>query len=209
MVSIGLASLAAAARGPAVATALALAAVIGAYTVVDSHGARESTVATYELGDFLADAVGATIVLTATRRWRVAGRVLRTSPTVCAGTAVAALAAYALVMAAVRQAPVGYVTARFGSCWSRAPSPAGRCSTNHRAPPVFRLRHRRPLRPRPPHRRRLAEQPRPSQPVRRRRTSATSAARRSPSARASSAATACRWATVSASRSRTNCETDT
>jgi drug/metabolite transporter (DMT)-like permease len=112
VVSVGLASLAApAARGPAVATALALAAVIGAYTVVDSHGARESAAATYGLATFSADAVGAALVLTATRRWRVAGRVVRASPAVCAGAALAALAAYALVMAAVREAPVGYVTA--------------------------------------------------------------------------------------------------
>ena len=112
IVSVGLASLAApAARGPAVATALALAAVIGAYTVVDSHGARVSTAATYGLATFAADAVGAALVLTATRRWRVAVRVVRGSPAVCAGAALAALAAYALVMAAVRHAPVGYVTA--------------------------------------------------------------------------------------------------
>jgi drug/metabolite transporter (DMT)-like permease len=112
IVSVGLASLAApAARGPAVATALALAAVIGAYTVVDSHGARESAAATYGLATFSADAVGAALVLTATRRWRVAGRVVRASPAVCAGAALAALAAYALVMAAVRHEPVGYVTA--------------------------------------------------------------------------------------------------
>jgi drug/metabolite transporter (DMT)-like permease len=112
IVSVGLASLAApAARGPAVTTALALAAVIGGYTVVDSHGARESAAASYGLATFAADAVGAALVLTATRRWRVAARVVRVSPGVCAGAAVAAVAAYALVMAAVRHAPVGYVTA--------------------------------------------------------------------------------------------------
>jgi drug/metabolite transporter (DMT)-like permease len=112
IVAVGLASLAApAARGPAVASALALAAVIGSYTLVDARGSRVSEAATYGLATFAADAVGATLVLTATRRWGVSIRIVRTSPALCLGAGLAAVLAYALVLAAVRQAPVGYVTA--------------------------------------------------------------------------------------------------
>ena len=112
IVAGGLASLAApAAPGQAVAAALALAMVIGAYTVVDSRGSRVSAAATYGLATVTADAVGAALVLTATRRWPAARRVARESPATCLGAGLAALAAYALVMVAVREAPVGYVTA--------------------------------------------------------------------------------------------------
>lgn len=112
IVAGGLASLAApAARGPAVAAALALAAVIGGYTIVDAHGARQSAAASYGLASLTAVAVAAALVLTASRRWRVGIRIARSSPGVCLVAGVAALAAYGLVMAAVRLAPVGYVTA--------------------------------------------------------------------------------------------------
>jgi multidrug transporter EmrE-like cation transporter len=108
----GLVSLAApAASGPAVGAACALAFVIGAYTITDAHGARVSRAASYGLATFAADTLAAAVVLTGTRRWGVAARVARTSPLACAGAGLAALAAYAFVLAAVRHAPVGYVTA--------------------------------------------------------------------------------------------------
>ena len=107
----GLASLAApSARSAAVTTALLLAAVIGCYTLADARGARSSLSPAYGLATFAADALGASLVLLATRRAPVALRVVRTSPRVCLGAAAAAVAAYALVLAAIRLAPVGYVT---------------------------------------------------------------------------------------------------
>jgi uncharacterized membrane protein len=107
----GLASIALPARGPAVRAALGLAAVIGAYTLVDAHGARISHAASYGFASLAADALTATLVLTVARRWRTAAQVARSTPWLCLGAGAAAVAAYALVLAAVRHAPVGYVTA--------------------------------------------------------------------------------------------------
>ena len=107
----GLASLAAPTRGPAVRTALGLAAVIGTYTLVDAHGARISHAASYGFASLAADAITAALILTFSRRWTVAGQVARSTPVLCFGAGLAAVAAYALVLAAVRHAPVGYVTA--------------------------------------------------------------------------------------------------
>ena len=107
----GLASIALPARGPAVRAALGLAAVIGAYTLVDAHGARISHAASYGFASLTADALTAILVLTVARRWRTAVHVARSTPWLCLGAGVAAVAAYALVLAAVRHAPVGYVTA--------------------------------------------------------------------------------------------------
>ena len=112
VVGVGLASLAApAARGPAVLSALALAAVIGTYTIVDARGARVSAAASYGLATFTADAVASALVLTATRRWGTGLRIARSSPAVCLSAGLAAVLAYGMVLAAVRHAPVGYVAA--------------------------------------------------------------------------------------------------
>lgn len=112
VVGVGLASLAApAARGPAVGAALALAGVIGLYTLVDARGARVSAAASYGLATFTADAVASALVLTVTRRWHIGLRIVRSSPGVCLGAGLAAVLAYAMVLAAVRHAPVGYVAA--------------------------------------------------------------------------------------------------
>jgi drug/metabolite transporter (DMT)-like permease len=94
-----------------VRAALALAAVIGTYTLVDAHGARISHTASYGFATLTATAVTAAVVLTFSRRWAVAGRVARAAPGLCFGAGLAAVSAYALVLAAVRHAPVGYVTA--------------------------------------------------------------------------------------------------
>jgi multidrug transporter EmrE-like cation transporter len=111
VIAVGLASLAAPnARSAAVTTALLLGAVIGAYTVTDARGARASLSPAYGLATFAADALGAALVLLASRRAPVALRLVRTSPWPCVGAAAAAVAAYALVLAAIRLAPVGYVT---------------------------------------------------------------------------------------------------
>jgi drug/metabolite transporter (DMT)-like permease len=111
IVAGGLGSLAAPARGPAVRAALGLAAVIGTYTLVDAHGARISHSASYGFATLAATAVTAAVVLTFSRRWVIAARVARAAPGLCFGAGLAAVAAYALVLAAVRHAPVGYVTA--------------------------------------------------------------------------------------------------
>jgi drug/metabolite transporter (DMT)-like permease len=111
IVAGGLASLAApAARSAAVTTALTLAAVIGLYTLADAQGARSSASPAYGLATFAAGALGAMLVLVATRRAPVALRLVRGSPGVCLAAAAAAVAAYTLVLAAVRHAPVGYVS---------------------------------------------------------------------------------------------------
>jgi drug/metabolite transporter (DMT)-like permease len=111
VIATGLASLAApSARSAAVTTALLLAAVIGAYTLADASGARASLSPAYGLATFAADAIGASLVLLVSRRAPVALRLVRTSPWPCVGAAAAAVAAYALVLAAIRLAPVGYVT---------------------------------------------------------------------------------------------------
>jgi multidrug transporter EmrE-like cation transporter len=111
VIAAGLASLAApSARSAAVTTALLLATVIGAYTLADARGVRASVSPAYGLATFAADAVGASLVLLVSRRAPVAVRLVRTSPWPCVGAAAAAVAAYALVLAAIRLAPVGYVT---------------------------------------------------------------------------------------------------
>jgi multidrug transporter EmrE-like cation transporter len=111
VVAGGLASLAApSARSAAVTSALLLAAVIAAYTLADARGARSSSSPAYGLATFAAGALGASLVLLITRRGAVAVRLVRTEPRICLGVAAASVAAYALVLAAVRLAPVGYVT---------------------------------------------------------------------------------------------------
>jgi drug/metabolite transporter (DMT)-like permease len=112
VVAVGLGSLAVPAQGgAAIPIALTLALVIGTYTVVDSHGARVSSSPAYGLAPFVAASFVATLILFASRRVPVAVRLVRTSPRACAIAAAASVAAYALVLVAVRHAPVGYVAA--------------------------------------------------------------------------------------------------
>lgn len=94
---------------PAVLWGLATGLTIGAYTVVDSAGARESDGLAYGLSLILGAAIAVSIVKTARgqlplfrallptawRRWLVGG--------------ICTTAAYTLVLIAVRHAPVGYV----------------------------------------------------------------------------------------------------
>ncbi len=111
IIAIGLSSLAAPARaGVALPIALALAGVIGAYTVVDAHGSRSSSSAAYGLATFAAAALVAAVVMRVTGRAGVAMKLVRTSPGTCLAAGAASVAAYALVLVAVRRAPVGYVT---------------------------------------------------------------------------------------------------
>jgi drug/metabolite transporter (DMT)-like permease len=107
----GMALLSVGAAAHEVAAALLVAVTIGAYTVVDSHAARLVDSATYVCASFLMSAVFLTI-------WAAThGRVpsLRAAlpaawPRLVAAGATSLLA-YALVLVAVRRAPVGYVAA--------------------------------------------------------------------------------------------------
>jgi drug/metabolite transporter (DMT)-like permease len=95
----------------ALRTALLVAVAIGAYTVADTAGVRRTDTASYVLATFVC--IGVTVTawglaagrsgdmrLSAATSWR---RHL--------GSAAACVAAYGLVLVAVRRAPVGYVTA--------------------------------------------------------------------------------------------------
>jgi drug/metabolite transporter (DMT)-like permease len=107
----GMALLAVGAPVRQVATALAVAATIGAYTVVDSHAAREYGGISYVLGAFTMFGLALSITGLAMGR----GRELRVLSLEVWGRTAAAgamsVVTYGLVLVAVRRAPVGYVAA--------------------------------------------------------------------------------------------------
>lgn len=111
VVVIGLFTLAGRRSSPrAVGFALATAVTIGAYTVVDSHGARVTSGASYGLALMPSIAVGLSVVGLARGR---ASALAVAAPAAWPRWAVAGgctAAAYTLVLIAVRSAPVGYVT---------------------------------------------------------------------------------------------------
>jgi drug/metabolite transporter (DMT)-like permease len=111
VVVIGLFTLAGRRSSPrAVGFALATAVTIGAYTVVDSHGARVTSGASYGLALMPSIAVGLSVVGLARGR---ASALVVAAPAAWPRWAVAGgctAAAYTLVLIAVRSAPVGYVT---------------------------------------------------------------------------------------------------
>jgi drug/metabolite transporter (DMT)-like permease len=91
--------------------ALFVAVTIGAYTLIDSHAAREVDSNTYVFAAFVAGGVAVTGYGLATGRrasmaaaWRAHGRQF-------AMTGAMSVVTYAFVLAAVRRAPVGYVAA--------------------------------------------------------------------------------------------------
>ena len=89
--------------------ALAVAATIGAYTTIDSHGARSSGAVTYVLASFTATATTMSIAGVATGRSHALAVVLRRSWPRALLTGLAALVTYGMVLVAVQHAPVGYV----------------------------------------------------------------------------------------------------
>ena len=111
VVVAGMALLSVGAHRPRVATALAVAVTIGAYTTVDSHAARTVDADTYVCAAFLFAGVAMTAYGVATGRsramWRSAHR--DAGRHLLAGCM--SLTAYLLVLLAVRRAPVGYVAA--------------------------------------------------------------------------------------------------
>ncbi len=93
------------------APALAVAAAIGTYTLIDSKGSRATGSPTYALLDFVAIAVTTSMWGLGHRQGRRVVAVIRADPrrTLLAG--VATTLAYGMVLVAVQHAPVGYVTA--------------------------------------------------------------------------------------------------
>ena len=95
----------------ALRTALLVAVAIGAYTVADTAGVRRTDTASYILATFVG------IAITVTAWGLVTGRAadMRASAATSwprhLASAAACVAAYGLVLIAVRRAPVGYVTA--------------------------------------------------------------------------------------------------
>ena len=91
--------------------ALAVAVTIGAYTTVDAHGARSSGSVAYVLATFAATGCTTSVFGVATGRTAAFAAVLRRYWRRALVTGVAALVTYAMVLVAVRHAPVGYVAA--------------------------------------------------------------------------------------------------
>jgi drug/metabolite transporter (DMT)-like permease len=110
-VAAGMALLSAGADRVEVAFALFVAVTIGTYTLLDSQGSRTVDDPTYAFASFLAIGVTVSIygIVRGGRRELVTS--LRTAWRQYAMTGAMSVTAYALVMAAVRKAPVGYVAA--------------------------------------------------------------------------------------------------
>ncbi len=110
-VAVGMALLAVGSSGPQVGVALFVALTIGAYTLIDSHAARSVDDLTYVFSVFVMGGLfvtaygvmrgrGGEMVGALSRQWRTFGQ-----------TAGMSILTYGLVLVAVREAPVGYVTA--------------------------------------------------------------------------------------------------
>jgi drug/metabolite transporter (DMT)-like permease len=110
-VAVGMAILAVGAGRPEVRAALLVAAMIGIYTVVDSHAAREIGGNTYTFAAFAAVGVFVTAYGLAVGRGRSMAVALAGQWRRFTVTAVISMVTYGLVLAAVRRAPVGYVAA--------------------------------------------------------------------------------------------------
>jgi drug/metabolite transporter (DMT)-like permease len=107
----GMTLLAAGARPAGVRAALFVALTIGVYTVIDSHAARTVASDTYALAVFGAGGIAVTGYGLAVGRSPAMVAALRTHWRQFTLTAVISMVTYGLVLAAVRRAPVGYVTA--------------------------------------------------------------------------------------------------
>lgn len=93
--------------GPALLAALATAATIGTYTVIDSTGAREADGAGYGLATSIVSTLGVSVLGMAKGRSRELLPAMRSRRVAIGG--IASAAAYTAVLVAVRHAPVGYV----------------------------------------------------------------------------------------------------
>jgi drug/metabolite transporter (DMT)-like permease len=110
-VATGMAMLAIGAHRPQVAVALAVAATIGAYTVVDGHASRTVDADTYVFAVFCGAGLSMTVYGTLVGRGRAFVVSLATSWSQYATTAAMSVLTYGLVLAAMRRAAVGYVAA--------------------------------------------------------------------------------------------------
>jgi drug/metabolite transporter (DMT)-like permease len=111
VVAAGMAMLAVGAHRPQVVVALVVAVTVGAYTVVDGHASRTVDADTYVFAVFLGSGLSMTIYGTAVGRARDLVASLATEWRQYATTAAMSLLTYALVLIAMRRAPVGYVAA--------------------------------------------------------------------------------------------------
>ena len=107
----GMAMLAVGAPSAGVRAALFVAVTIGLYTTIDAHAARDVDSDTYVFAAFAAGALGVTGYGVASGRGTAMLAGLRTSWRQFALTAAMSMVTYGLVLAAVRRAPVGYVSA--------------------------------------------------------------------------------------------------
>lgn len=111
IVVLGLGLLAGRVDASHVRAALIVAVMIGSYTVVDSKGARSTDSAVYAWSIFLPTALGVTLDGVRRGRWREMTSSVKNSWIQYTLTGVASAVTYWMVLAAVRRAPVGYVTA--------------------------------------------------------------------------------------------------
>lgn len=91
--------------------ALFVGVLIGAYTVIDSQGARTTAGSAYAMSIFVTGGLGTTVHGIATGRWSKMVQSIRGSWRNYVLTGTASLVTYWMVLLAVRRAPVGYVTA--------------------------------------------------------------------------------------------------
>lgn len=94
-----------------VRAALVVAVFIGAYTVVDSKGARSSDSIVYAWAIFLPTSIGVTLDGIVRGRWAQMKASVKSSWIQYTITGIASAVTYWMVLAAVKRAPVGYVTA--------------------------------------------------------------------------------------------------
>ena len=94
-----------------VRAALVVAVLIGAYTVVDSKGARSTDSIVYAWSIFVPTAIGVTLDGVARGRWAEMKASVKSSWIQYTITGIASAVTYWMVLAAVKRAPVGYVTA--------------------------------------------------------------------------------------------------
>lgn len=111
VVVAGMALLAWGASPPQVVAALVVAVSIGGYTLFDSHAAREYRTFSYVFASQVVTATTATITGVLLGRGRDLLAIPKGVWLRMSGAAVMTIAAYGLVLVAVRHAPVGYVAA--------------------------------------------------------------------------------------------------
>lgn len=111
VVVMGLLLLARGASATNLRMALAVAATIGVYTVLDAKGARVTGSVAYIFATFVGSALSNTVFSLSTGRRHDMAAMVRINWRRALVTGVASLITYGLVLVAVQRAPVGYVTA--------------------------------------------------------------------------------------------------